>query len=69
MANFDEEMKKVNDWITKKGLTDFKESEILVNEMKRLDAHTLEIGAYINIYLKNDDLYSAQIKFIVKKRK
>ena len=66
--NFDEKMKEINKWLTERGLDDFYAEDCLVNRMKRIDANTLEIEAFTNIYLKNDDCYSAQIKFIVKKR-
>jgi len=61
-------MKKVNDWLTKQGLDDFKDSEILVNGLRRIDEDTVEIDAFVNIYLTNEDLYSAQISFKVLKR-
>jgi len=64
----DEKMKKVNEWLSKQGLDEFKDSEFLVNGMRRIDADKLEITAFTNIYLNNDDIYSAQITFTALKR-
>ena len=61
-------MDEVNKWYSEAGLDDFKEEECVVNGMKRIDADTLEMRAFTNIHLKNGDLYSAQITFIVKKK-
>ena len=66
--SFDEKMKKVNVWWSKQGLDDFEDSECLVNGIRRIDADTLEVDAFINIYLTNNDLFSAQITFKVLKR-
>jgi len=64
----EEELKEVNKWWTKQGLDDFEDSEFLVNRVRKIDGNTLEITAFTNIYLKNGDLYSAQITFTAKKR-
>lgn len=66
--SFDKEMKKVRAWEIEKGLTDFDDAEILVNGMKKIDDDSIEVDAFVNIYLKNGELHSAQIKFAVEKR-
>ena len=66
--SFDERMKKVNAWCTKQGLDDLEDSDFIPNKLRIIDAETLEITAFINIYLKNGELYSTTIRFNVEKR-
>jgi len=68
IVDFDEKMKEVNAWITKQGLDIFQDSDFVVNGLRKIGEETLEIDAFVNIYLTNEDLFSAQITFKVLKR-
>ena len=61
-------IKEVNEWWSKKGLDIFEDSEFLINGLRKVDDETFEVDAFINIYLTNKDLFSAQITFKVLKR-
>jgi len=63
-----EEMKKVNDWWGKKGLNDFEDSEFLVTGLRKIDDETYEVDAFVNVYLTDKSLISAQITFKALKR-
>jgi len=63
-----EEMKKVNDWWKKRGLTEFDDSEFLVTGLKKLDDETYEVDAFVNVYLTDKSIISAQITFKALKR-
>lgn len=61
-------MKKVNDWWKKRGLTEFDDSEFLVTGLKKLDDETYEVDAFVNVYLTDKSIISAQITFKALKR-
>jgi len=62
------ELDKLKKWQKEHGLEEFDESEFLVTNIKRIDANTLEITAFVNIYLKNGELYSITSNILVKLR-
>jgi len=68
IVSHDEEMKKVNDWWTKQGLNDFEDSEFLVNGLRKIDDETYEVDAFVNVYLTDKSIISAQITFKALKR-
>lgn len=68
MPDFDEEKKKIDDWWKKRGLEMFEDSEMLVNGLKKIDDETYEVDAFVNVYLTDKTLISAQITFKALKR-
>ena len=68
VENLDELRTKLCGWWSKKGLDIFEDSEFLVTGLRKVDDETFEVDAFINIYLTNKDLFSAQITFKVLKR-
>ena len=62
------EVDKLKKWQKEHGLECFDDSEFLVTNIKRINSNTLEITAFINIYLNNGELYSTTSNMIVKLR-
>jgi len=47
---------------------DFEDSEFLVNGLRQIDDETYEVDAFVNVYLTDKSLLSAQITFKALKR-
>ena len=62
------ELDKLKKWQKEHGLEEFDESEFLVTNIKRIAPNLLEVTAFVNIYLKNGELYSTTSNIIVKLR-
>ena len=62
------ELDKLKKWQKEHGLEEFEESDFLVTNIKRINGNTLEITAFVNIYLKNGELYSTTSNMLVKLR-
>ena len=63
-----EKSRELEDWTKAQGLEDFEDSEFLVNRIKIIDENTIRVKAFVNVYLKNKEVYSAQIVFTLQKR-
>lgn len=61
-------MEKVNKWIKKQGLEEFEDSDFVVNGLKKIDDEMYEVDAFVNVYLTDDSIISAQITFKALKR-
>jgi len=60
--------KELEEWVKEQGLEDFEDSEFLVNRIEIIDENTIRVKAFVNVYMKNKDLYSTQIRFTLEKR-
>jgi len=60
---------ELEEWVKREGLTDFEDSEFLVNRIEIVDENTIRVKAFVNVYMKNKELYSAQIRFTLQKRR
>ena len=59
---------ELEEWVKREGLTEFEDSEFLVNRIENIDENTIQVKAFVNVYMTNKDLFSAQIVFRLKKR-
>ena len=61
--------KELEEWARRQGLTEFDDSEFLVNRIEILDENTIRVKAFVNVYLKNKEVYYADIIFSLRKRR
>jgi len=60
--------KELEEWVKREGLIEFEDSEFLVNRIEIIDENSIRVKAFVNVYMKNKELYSAHIKFTLQKR-
>jgi len=69
MTDFDEEMKKINKWAKESGVDQMEDEEIVVNKIEEKDSDEIVVTALVNVYMKNGDLFYADIRFNAKRKR
>lgn len=55
-------------WIKESGVDKLDGEDFLVNGIQQIDENTIKVTAFVNIYLKDESLFSQDIEFIAKRR-